>query len=184
MCSVDEVPKSWGLIVRTNGKNAIRRKKMAQQREPADVPYGMFMHLMRAQAEREAKSHSRMYEFGGRKISQDDLDERMDDMLRMATERIAKQNEELHGREVVLRDARRNLIGPMKVLATAIGEGYACDPESVTVENVRDWISGLRGTIATQMLYKLKNAEKAIVALRESAELAIKKANGLTVEEQ
>lgn len=114
VCTPEEVPDGWGLLVVTKGGDKLRTVKRARPRHAEEVPYSMVLSLLRATCGRLAERPT--FDLDGETLTEHDLErlvrERTDAERQKLTEKVRAVAEEK--RELEL--ARAGIVEPLEHL--------------------------------------------------------------------
>lgn len=164
VCSADEVPDGWGLIVATKDGTKLRTVRAARQREPEEIPYTMMLSLLRRTADtlHELRGHHTV-RYAGRELSEDDFRALLEAEASHVRDLLETERRVVRQERKELDSARELLEAPLTALASAAQRwDLRRDALMITVEDVDNMIARAAERRIEGLTAKLREAHGAI----------------------
>ena len=156
---LDEIPETWGLVVRTKNGTMLRKQKAARRREPEDLPQSIWLSAIRNVHDSFRSLKTRTYQFEGREIGQAEIEAKVSDALDVEREGLQRAKDRAEAAQATA----RNAVGPLEELKRLTrGWGRLSNGEVITREDVREWFEAMKTKAYEDLRGDLKKAHESL----------------------
>ncbi len=171
VCTPEEIPDGWGLLLPQKNGEKLRLCKVARTRSPGELNQFIMLAVLRRACEDLHNERTKTYRFAGEIVTDDMIKEKVDELVSYEQIRLEAERKCLDSEQKQLAKAREELTGPLKRLYHYHMRGWnSYDNSTPTVDDIDKWVTDLQGRLFREVQQPAQGAKDALEKLITSIE--------------